>query len=140
MKKQHIVAIVMIAVALAVVISLINGGSSYGDFETATKNPDTHYDIVGVLDTTEAVVYNVLEDADRFSFYMIDNSGKRSHVIVKQAKPQDFEKSVNVVVGGKMEENSFVATKVLMKCPSKYEGEGTPPEFIKQGEYNEIGA
>lgn len=140
MKKQHIVIIVMIAVALGVVISLINGGSKYGDFELATKNPDNYYDIVGILDTNETVVYNAKEDASKFSFYMIDNKGIRSHVIVAQEKPQDFEKSVNVVVGGKMENDNFVASKLLMKCPSKYEGEGGPPEFVKQGEYNEVGS
>ena len=37
-----------------------------------------------------------------------------------KSKPQDFEKSEQIVVIGKMEAGNFVASDILMKCPSKY--------------------
>lgn len=40
-----------------------------------------------------------------------------------KAKPQDFERSEQVVLTGKMDGDEFVATEILMKCPSKYKDE-----------------
>jgi len=36
------------------------------------------------------------------------------------AKPQDFERSEQIVLTGKMKGDEFLASKILMKCPSKY--------------------
>jgi cytochrome c-type biogenesis protein CcmE len=41
-------------------------------------------------------------------------------VIYKSVKPQDFEKSEKVVVIGSMLNDEFVASSLLLKCPSKY--------------------
>ena len=35
-------------------------------------------------------------------------------------KPQDFERSEQVVITGNMKNDVFVADKILLKCPSKY--------------------
>jgi cytochrome c-type biogenesis protein CcmE len=39
------------------------------------------------------------------------------------SKPQDFERSEQIVLTGKMKGDEFVATDILMKCPSKYKDE-----------------
>ena len=57
---------------------------------------------------------------------MYDDRGNHSQVIVNKPKPQDFEKSVSVVVSGHMEDNIFRGSSVLLKCPSKYEEQGKP--------------
>jgi len=44
----------------------------------------------------------------------------RKKVVLNKARPQDFDKSEQIVVIGKMNANNFVASDVLMKCPSKY--------------------
>jgi cytochrome c-type biogenesis protein CcmE len=41
--------------------------------------------------------------------------------VYRSTKPQDFDKSEQVVVVGKMQNGTFAAEKILMKCPSKYE-------------------
>jgi cytochrome c-type biogenesis protein CcmE len=41
----------------------------------------------------------------------------------KTLKAQDFELSEQVVVTGEMQNGTFVANEVLMKCPSKYKDE-----------------
>ena len=39
------------------------------------------------------------------------------------AKPQDFELSEQIVLTGEMRGEAFVASDMLMKCPSKYKDE-----------------
>ena len=55
-----------------------------------------------------------------FTFYMIDNNGTESKVVLRSTKPQDFERSEKIVIIGKMEGDHFEASKILLKCPSKY--------------------
>jgi cytochrome c-type biogenesis protein CcmE len=40
-----------------------------------------------------------------------------------QPKPQDFEMSEQIVVTGSLEDDTFQASEILMKCPSKYKDE-----------------
>jgi cytochrome c-type biogenesis protein CcmE len=67
--------------------------------------------------------YNPEKDPNYFSFYMKDEEGVEKKVILKSAKPQDFEKSESIVLTGSMAGDEFVATDMLMKCPSKYKDE-----------------
>ena len=41
-------------------------------------------------------------------------------VVFQGSKPQDFERSEQIVLTGKMVGEEFHASKILMKCPSKY--------------------
>ena len=54
---------------------------------------------------------------------MKDNEGKEEKVVLRKAKPQDFERSEQIVLTGKVEKGQFIATDMLMKCPSKYKDE-----------------
>ncbi|RRN76100.1 cytochrome c maturation protein CcmE, partial [Pseudoxanthomonas sp. SGD-10] len=74
----------------------------------------------GVLQKEKELVYDPQVDANYFSFYMIDNDGKECKVVFAGAKPQDFERSEQIVLTGQMVGDSFQANKILMKCPSKY--------------------
>jgi cytochrome c-type biogenesis protein CcmE len=51
---------------------------------------------------------------------MKDKEGGEQKVIFKGAQPQDFRRSEQLVLTGKMKENVFYASNILMKCPSKY--------------------
>ena len=55
-----------------------------------------------------------------FTFYLIDKEGVERKVYLHKAKPQDFDKSEQIVVIGKMQEDGFHAKDILTKCPSKY--------------------
>jgi cytochrome c-type biogenesis protein CcmE len=59
---------------------------------------------------------------------MIDNNGEEQLVHFAGSKPQDFERSEQIVLVGKYENDTFQASKILMKCPSKY-NEGQPGEM-----------
>ena len=129
MKTSHIIIIIIVAVVgIGAMVSLMSESRSYADFPTAAKHPDKSYDIIGTLDTTQAIVYDAMVNPDEFSFWMYDDRGNHSKVIVSKPKPQDFEKSISVVLSGQMDGNVFRASNVLLKCPSKYQDQ-KKPEF-----------
>ena len=125
MKKIHIVGIVIIAIAIGAIFTTLNNTSTYANFDEASKEQGNEFHIVGKLDKQKESVYDPKADANLFSFYMIDNMGTESKVILHKNKPQDFERSEQIVLIGKMQGTEFHATDILMKCPSKY-NDGKP--------------
>jgi cytochrome c-type biogenesis protein CcmE len=121
---------VFIVAAIGVIISLFANTSTYTDFKVAVDNPGKEFHIIGKLVKEKPIVYDSKMDANRFSFFMVDENGIEKQVIYKGAKPQDFEKSEQVVVIGKIEEDGqFKASSLLLKCPSKYNEEKKPKDF-----------
>ena len=59
----------------------------------------------------------------QFIFYMKDDNNKIAKVVLKGAKPNNFEVATSIVVKGKYMDDAFYATEVLKKCTSKYEGD-----------------
>lgn len=120
MKKTHIIAIIVIAVAIGAIISTVSDAATYANFSTALKFPGKEFQVVGQLNKEKEIFYAPEENANQFSFYMLDNNGLEQKVIFNGAKPQDFERSEQVVITGSLEGDQFYADKILMKCPSKY--------------------
>lgn len=119
MKRSSIIGMVVIAIAIGVIMSTYADSSTYGTFSEAVESQKELH-VVGVLQKEKELVYNPQVDANYFSFYMIDNDGKECKVVFAGAKPQDFERSEQIVLTGQMVGDSFHANKILMKCPSKY--------------------
>lgn len=119
MKKSSIAGMIIIAIAISVIISTYADSSTYGSFSDARKT-ETELHVVGQLNKEKALFYNPIQDANYFSFYLKDNDGKECKVVFSGSKPQDFERSEQIVLTGKMIGNEFHASKILMKCPSKY--------------------
>lgn len=119
MKKSSIFGIVVIAIALAVIIATYGTASKYGTFSDARKT-DSELHVIGSLDKTKGLYYDAHKDANYFSFYIKDKNGSESKVVFDGTKPQDFERSEQIVLVGKMENNEFHASSIQMKCPSKY--------------------
>ena len=119
MKKTHLVAIVAIFAAIFIIISGAKDVSTYASFSEASANART-VKVTGELDLNMDIVYQPEIDPNVFSFYMIDKNGDSKKVLMKQAKPQDFERSESIVVTGKVKEDIFLADEILLKCPSKY--------------------
>lgn len=120
MKKAHIIGIVIIAVAIAAIMSTVADSSTYASFAIAENNPGAEYHVVGLLNKEKELIYNPEKNTNLFSFYLIDNEGKERKVDFNGTKPQDFERSEQIVVVGKMDGDVFSASSILMKCPSKY--------------------
>ena len=128
MKKIHIVVIVVIAVAIAAIMSTVSDSSTYASFAIAQNNAGDEYHVVGKLNKEKEMVYNPEVNVNLFSFYMKDNEEKEVKVNYKGTKPQDFERSEQIVICGKIVGTEFEAVKILMKCPSKYNN-GQPGEL-----------
>jgi len=130
MKIKSIIGILVIGVVVAVIFSTSSDASSYVNFAKATelyKNGDADkVHVVGSLLKNSsgeilAMKYDPKIDPNYFEFTLIDDAKKQCEVVYYNPKPQDFERSDKIVVIGAMKDNVFVADKILMKCPSKYE-------------------
>ncbi len=122
MKKIYIVAVIMIAVSIGLFLNASNDLSTYATFAEASQNGD-RVKIAGQLAKDKEMHYDPEVDPNYFSFFIRDNEGIEKKVVLLQAKPQDFEQSEQIVLTGRMEEDEFIATDVLLKCPSKYKDE-----------------
>ena len=110
---------VIIAIAIAMILVIYTDSSTYSTF-TEAKEKKTELYVVGVLNKEKDLAYDPVKDANHFSFFMYDNDSTECEVIFNGAKPQDIERSEQIVLTGKMEGDVFHASKILMKCPSKY--------------------
>jgi cytochrome c-type biogenesis protein CcmE len=125
MKKLHIIGILVIAVAIGVIFVSLKNTSTYADFAEAMAHPGTEYHVVGKLEKSLPQIYDPQVNTDEFIFTLTDNNGMSKRVVLHKSKPQDFEKSEQIVLIGKVAGDEFHANDILMKCPSKY-SEGTP--------------
>ncbi len=128
MKTIHIIGIVIVAVAIGIVISTAEDASAYVSFEEAKNiainNDDKKIHVVGELQKDPAGhVTGIQTSPDKlsFTFMMVDEKGEAQQVYYNEPIPTDFTKSEKVVVVGNYQDNTFVASKILLKCPSKYQ-------------------
>lgn len=126
MKKTHIIGIVVIAIAIALIISTAGDAGTYVTFDEAknlaANNAEKMVHVVGELPKAENGEILGLDESDKlsFTFELVDEDANKCKVYYNEPKPVDFERSEKVVVVGKMSGEVFVADKILMKCPSKY--------------------
>jgi cytochrome c-type biogenesis protein CcmE len=132
MKPIHIVLLVILMAALGVVIATLTETGTYADFRQAAKNPGGEFHIIGKLSAGKPLMYDAMKDPNKFSFYMTDENGDEALIVYHGAKPQDFEKSEQVVIIGSMEGEVFEAKSLLLKCPSKYNENDKPEKFGKK--------
>jgi cytochrome c-type biogenesis protein CcmE len=119
MKPARIALILVVAGVIGLLLfQSFSELSTYTDFATA-KQTGKEVHIVGEWIERENAGYNPMED--KFEFMLQDSSGFKQRVHYFDPKPVNFESAEKVVVIGKYEEEVFVANKILMKCPSKYE-------------------
>lgn len=120
MKKTHIAGLIFIVIAIGAIISTFYNADTYASFEKAMKHPGREFRIIGDLIKDKPIEEKVEGKTLMLTFYMTDNQGGESKVTYLGPKPQDFEKSDQVVLIGKFNEQMFLATSLLLKCPSKY--------------------
>lgn len=135
MKRGHILGLGIIAVAIVIIITSIGDASTYESFSTAKtmalngKTEAIH--VVGQLkkgQNGEVEGIEVGEDKTSFTFIMVDNDGVEQQVYYNEPVPADFQRSEQVVVIGTYKtKEMFVAEKILMKCPSKYQETDVKP-------------
>ncbi len=128
MKKTHIIAIVVIAAAIAIIISTAGDASTYVNFDQAyqmaTAGNKNSIHVVGELKKDEqGHIVGIEKGADNlsFTFILLDDNHREQKVYYNEPMPPDFTRSEKVVVIGSYHGDHFVADKILLKCPSKYQ-------------------
>lgn len=129
MKTGHIIGLGIIAIAIVIIMTSIGDASSYESFTTAKEmkqnGDDKAIHVVGQLKkdgSGEVTGLNIREDKVSFTFMLVDNEGVEQEVFYNEPVPADFTRSESVVVIGSYKNDEiFIADKILMKCPSKYQ-------------------
>ena len=124
MKISVIIALLFVAAGIGVIISSTSDVTTYADFTTAAQT-EGKVKIVGQLVKDQPIEYNPEKDPNYLSFFLEDDKGGVRKVVLKASKPQDFERSESIVLTGTLKDDVFVASDMLMKCPSKYKNEET---------------
>lgn len=117
--------ILIIALILAGVVMLVSASKDMSTYSTFTqvRNSGEPAKVVGILSKDKPMYYDAEKDPNLFTFWMKDQQGDEFQVTLLAAKPQDFELSEQIVATGSFVDDSFVASSILMKCPSKYKNE-----------------
>ncbi len=129
MKKTHIVLLIFIAAAIAVLVSFTGNLTTYETVASARQKPGTFVRLIAKVDKSQAVEYDAAKDPNYLVFTAIDTLGNTTRVVFRNSKPPDFEKSEKLVLNGRMENGRFECKDMLMKCPSKYKDD---PNVIKK--------
>ncbi|MBC7196202.1 cytochrome c maturation protein CcmE [Deferribacteraceae bacterium V6Fe1] len=130
MKKGTKLAIIGIIVIAAVFYLISTGfkqsGVYYLEVHELIKDP-SKYNTKGIRVSGDVVDGTVVKDTknQHLEFVMADGTGEKMNVIYNGIIPDAFTEEVQVIVEGKYDKdtNTFKATTLLAKCPSKYEAE-----------------
>lgn len=120
MKLKYLIgaAIALVFVVVAI-YSFDTGKIEYSDFVSA-KTGTKVVQIIGAPIKTVPSTYD--SQNNKFEFALRDEKQGEAKVVFSGSKPNNFDIAPMVVVKGKFEGDKFMATEVLTKCPSKYEG------------------
>lgn len=120
MKKAY-----WIAAALAAAF-LIVGLTSF----KTTLTPYVSFDVAEKTRGTVQVMGQLAKDSDRYdsskqelSFSIVDEHGRSLPVVYRGIKPANFKDALSVVAIGRFDSGALHAEKLLVKCPSKYQGQ-----------------
>lgn len=128
MKKLHIILLIFIAVAIALMASLLKDVTTYATIASAKQKSGKTVKLIARLDRSKPIEYDPIKNPNYLKFTAIDTLGNTTTVVYYNTKPTDMEKSERLVLTGKMLNGYFECKDILLKCPSKYKDD------IKQAE------
>ncbi len=130
MKPIHWISFGVIGIAFMIIFLTANDTSTYENFSQAysraNQGDSSAIHVVGAMKRDlngEVIGVQTSEDKLSFSFAMIDNQQQEQQVFYPNPMPADMLRSEQVVVIGRYHGDLFVANKILLKCPSKYQEE-----------------
>jgi len=119
MKKIHIILLVLIAVAIAVLVSFMGDVTTYDTVTSAKEKPGKFVHLIARLDKN-SLQYDPVKDPNYLTFVAVDSLGSKIKVVYNNTKPTDMEKSERLVLKGSVQGGHFECQSSLIKCPSKY--------------------
>ncbi|MCX7879446.1 MAG: cytochrome c maturation protein CcmE [Ignavibacteria bacterium] len=127
MKKYILIAFATIIFLILILVSFNKSAIVYTDFQNA-KKLGKRVQVVGSWIKEMPIRYDI--NSSKFEFYMKDKKGEVMFVSHNGAQPNNFTIAPEIVVQGFVKDTTFVASQIITKCPSKYEGE---VEHLKYG-------
>ncbi|MBM2816032.1 MAG: Cytochrome c-type biosis protein [Ignavibacteria bacterium] len=119
MKPRYIIGFALALVFIVIAIfSLSTDSVSYTGFAYA-KNSGKVVQIIGSSAKDDA--YKYMAAANIFTFRMKDSTNTNAIVKYNGSVPNNFDIAPMIVVKGKFVRDTFMASDILTKCPSKYE-------------------
>ena len=120
MKKIHIILLVLIAGAIAVLVNFLGAAATYESIAGAKANPGKFVHVAAELDKSVPLEYDDLKDPNYLGFIAKDSSGETMKVIYRKGKIENLEISDKLVLEGRYKDDHFECKRVQTKCPSKY--------------------
>jgi cytochrome c-type biogenesis protein CcmE len=119
MKKGYVIAVVMALAFVGLGLTAFQKTlTPYLGFDEARKAKGL-VQVMGALDK-ESDRYDTANQ--ELSFDLLDDKGGRIRIAYRGTKPANFKDAVSIVAIGRYASGRIEAEKLLVKCPSKYQG------------------
>lgn len=118
MKTRNIVLLVLVAAGFAFLLTdMLSSASQFTDFASARK-AEGEVHVVGRWVRRDETVLK--PEANYYSFYLQDSLNYTAKVVYRKGSLGDIGQAERMDVVGQWEGDEFVASKIHLKCPSKY--------------------
>ncbi len=119
MKKGYWVAFALAAAFVALGLTAFNKTlTPYLSFDEARTSKGV-VQVMGALDKASDRYDTARQE---LSFDLVDPRGRRLPVSYRGIRPGNFKDAISIVAIGRYKEGRIEAEKLLVKCPSKYQG------------------
>jgi cytochrome c-type biogenesis protein CcmE len=112
-------AVVVILAAIWVFSSFIDSLTPYVSFDDARMR-GSRVQVIGSI-VKSSVFYDT--DSLKLTFTARNEAGEEMPIVYEGSMPANFDQAPDVVCIGAFRDNRFHADELLLKCPSKYQGD-----------------
>jgi len=130
MKKAYWIGAAIVLAFLALGLTTFTKSMTpYVSFDEARASKRT-VQVMGALEKGTSR-YDI--DTKTLHFTLVDEKTRVAlPVAYRDVKPANFEEAVSIVAIGRFQNGAFQAEKLLVKCPSKYQGEEAEKQYGKK--------
>ena len=130
MKKAYWIGAAVVLAFLALGLTTFTKSMTpYVSFDEARASQRT-VQVMGALEKGTSR-YDI--ETKTLHFTLVDEKTRVAlPVAYRDVKPANFEEAVSIVAIGRFQNGAFQAEKLLVKCPSKYQGEEAEKQYGKK--------
>ncbi len=130
MKKAYWIGAAVVLAFLALGLTTFTKSMTpYVSFDEARASQRT-VQVMGALEKGTSR-YDI--ETKTLHFTLVDEKTRVAlPVAYRDVKPANFEEAVSIVAIGRFQNGAFQAEKLLVKCPSKYQGEEAERQYGKK--------
>jgi cytochrome c-type biogenesis protein CcmE len=130
MKKAYWIGAAVVLAFLALGLTTFTKSMTpYVSFDEARASKRT-VQVMGALEKGTSR-YDI--ESKTLHFTLVDEKTRIAlPVAYRDVKPANFEEAVSIVAIGRFQNGAFQAEKLLVKCPSKYQGEEAEKQYGKK--------